>query len=739
MVSVEPVPPVVPTSGTFQKYGPRVDRLIFSVSGDVMTQIEDFGFGRIDIMDYAVPAGKWNSWLADPEITMGEYGEPAAIYLALNNMRWPLGHGDEFPEDWNSYPSGYFEDSGHSVDLWSNDPSSDLPVEGGGDKVFVDYDNCQRCNDSRWFRRGLSHMVNRDAQIAYMEGAAEPLTPSLFWPDMKGWEAPGLVEYDYDLVAAVACFEAGGFEDWDSDGVMEYSPGHDGVVIEELPSLQFYTRLDDDHRTYLGQLVSLDMDWLGIPHDLLTGSRGIICQRVWQLYDYDIYIEYRFWDRLPDFYAEWFMSRKDIYPAPLGDNHHRYHNKEFDIAAEQFMNATGSEAAKPYCYQMQEIIHRDAAVIPVYSYVGYVAHRTHYGNFPGEEKYEGLDWIGFVNELGLGFDSFWTYLDGNVQGYEEACMPLFISDEPGFEKGGTLRQGLILDPELLDIMDSIYRHEWLVLTRIYETLLKFNPYNSTQLIPWLSENYAVGTWEHPTEGTCSAINFTLIPNILWQDGEPMTAQDINFSFWFTRECRSTNYAYTKDYEESVIYEDTPIPGVQTIEIRFNVKSWLATYWCSGVPIIPEHIWSDEYGGPGVSGSAAYDPEDHDEVIGTGPFRFYKDNIVGRVNRVPLEYVYLEANPLYFRKYVWPDVVNASNPGVPGDLDGEVTGADFAKVTLPWHIMASEDGDGRWPPPTGAWGEHIDVNKDGKIGVIDLLEIGVNYGKPWPPPWYVDCQ
>ncbi len=219
----------------------------------------------------------------------------------------------------------------------------------------------------------------------------------------------------------------------------------------------------------------------------------------------------------------------------------------------------------------------------------------------------------------------------------------------------------------------------------------------------------------------------------------MTAQDINFSFWFTRECKSANYVYVKDYEESVIYDDTPIPGVQTIEIRFNVKSWLAAYWCSGVPIIPEHIWSDEYGGPGVDGSTAYDPEDHDEVIGTGPFRFYKDNVVGRVHRIPMEYVYLEANPLYFRKFVWPDVVNAANPNVPGDLDGEVTGADFAKVCLPWHLFNSENPDGSWPDPPGAWGEHIDVNKDGKIGIVDLLEIGIHYGKPWPPPWYVDCQ
>jgi len=247
----------------------------------------------------------------------------------------------------------------------------------------------------------------------------------------------------------------------------------------------------------------------------------------------------------------------------------------------------------------------------------------------------------------------------------------------------------------------------------------------------------VGTWEHPTEGTCSAINYTLIPGVLWQDGERLTAEDVEFSFWFTRETQSVGYINVKDYNSSVIYDNTPVAGVETIEIRFNVKSWLAPIWAGGVYIIPEHIWSDEYGGPGVDGSSAYDPEDHDEVIGSGPFRFFKDNVVGRVHRVPLEYVYLEANPLYFREYVWPDVLDASewpNP-VAGHLDGEVTGLDFYMVVQDENLMEDENEDGTWPDPPGEWGEPCDVDKDGHIGVTDLMEVGVSFGKPWPPSYY----
>jgi len=298
------------------------------------------------------------------------------------------------------------------------------------------------------------------------------------------------------------------------------------------------------------------------------------------------------------------------------------------------------------------------------------------------------------------------------------------------------RRKIGVDAEMLDVMDAIYFQDWLVLDRIYENLIKFNPYDPTQFIPWLCQNYTVGTWNHPQKGTCTAINFTLIPGILWQDGVPMTSEDVGFSFWFTRECKSANYRYAKDFDSYVVHPYTPRPEVETIEIRFNVLSWLALYWCSGVPIIPKHIW--EHIPPRMS--PAYIPEDYDTVLGTGPFRFYKDGVVGRVNRVPGEYLYLEPNPLYFRKKIWPDVCYGKFPEyyTPGLLDGYVTGLDFAKVAELTNIFTRVNPDGTWPDPPGAWGPHCDVNEDGRIGVGDLMEIGLHYGEPWPPPWYIDC-
>jgi len=733
---VKTVEPSVPApSGPFLKYGPRVDRIIFHVSGGYTRECDDFEAGLMDVMDWPAPAERWDSWFADPGIIMGDLSEDAAIYLALNLMRWPLGHGDQLPWGWTSYPEGYI--SNHDLSLWNGDEgSSDLPV-GTSDKTWIDYD-CQRCLDSRWYRRALAHMVDRASQVAYMAGGGAPLEPSLYYPSLESWEHPNVTElydvptdyitrYVYALVKARDCFLAGGFKDWDNDGTLEYSPSHGAVEDwEELPKLHFYTRIDDAERVHLGRLISDDMTLLGVPHFLDIATYGTVATQVWALYDYDIYTEYWDWGPTPDLYSEWFASKMDIYPDPWGNNEHRYHSEEFDVWAAAFTESATPEEAMQYGYKMQEYIHRDAVAIPVYSHVGYLSHRTKYGNWPGEAKYAGKNWAGMCNPKvpGAGFATDWTKLNAHPEGYE---------------KGGTLRQGLNVDASNLDIMDTWYSYDWHVMYQTYETLTVWSPYALT-FEPWLCESYEVGTWEHPTEGTCSAVNFTLIPGILWQDGEPMTWKDVRFSFWYTRECKSVTYMNAKDYYESVNYT-TPL-GKEIIEIRFDVLSWLAPTWCNYVPILPEHVWSDEYWyrgeqGPGVEGNPGYVPEDHDTVFGTGPFRFYKDHVVGRVDRVPGEYLFMEPNPIYFRKYIWPDVCYGKFPEYndPTKRDGQVTPLDFAKVAEPANIFARENDDGTWPTPPGAWGEPCDVNKDGKIGVGDLMEIGVNHGKPWPPAYY----
>jgi len=741
---VSPIePPIVGyPSGPFEKFGPRIDKLTFKVAGSSTAEADLLEHGEIDVEDWAAPGAKWSSWLANPDITMGNFSELSMIYFAPNVQRWPLGHGDQLPHGWTAFPAGY--KGGHVNELW---PS----VWGGtADMLYVDYDHCQRCNDSRWFRRGLAHLVHRDAILGELIGVTNMET--LIMPAIREtWENPAAPKYEYDHALAMQCFANGGFKNYDGDveGWLEYSPSHapgwqpgmpPPADMEKLPSLQIYIRSDDLDRTYVGTKFCEDLDLAGVPNTRLIVDRSICSEHAWQNYDYDIYIEYWDWGTpLPDLYYEGFHSRKDLTPVyyksydpaspdylkpqwvPWADNSVRYHSKEYDEKAVLFMTAPTAPDALAPCFELQTMLHGEAIVIPLYTYVGFQAHRTKYCG--PETPYAGLKWEGFCNEPGIGFYSYWTPLNVHPEGFERGLGDML--------KPCTLRHGLAIDVETFNILKTWWFYDLMVLENIYEHLIKLDPWDQSKYVPWLCESYNVGTWQKPGGAIASAINFTLIPDILWQDGATMTAADVAFSIEHFNFTKAVSYLpWTQKIHSTKIYPNTPELGKETIEIRYHDRSWLATSWSSSLVVIPKHIW---YGKP-----VDWDPVANYAVIGTGPFRFFGDpdgagplpRRVGCVDRVLGQYIYLYRNPNYFRKLVRPDFY--PQPTWPTwSSDGKILSNDFLTAVgqfgtaYPyWHLT---------------WGPLADVDKSRVVDIDDLMEIGVRYGetgyKDGYPPYY----
>ncbi|UCH70619.1 MAG: hypothetical protein JSV29_01130, partial [Candidatus Bathyarchaeota archaeon] len=292
---MEPVPPIVPTSGTFEKYGPRVDDLIFVVDYD----LSDPNFwDSIDLLDIPVPPEYVSLWLSDPEWTMGEYSDLGWYEYDINNQQWPTGHGEMTPPGWTGTEPAVT--TGH---YWMNFTEDGAPF-------------CQRCYDARQFRRALAHLTNRAAMVANMEGFAEPMETFIF-PAIDDWENPITPQYVYSLALAEAAFLDGGFADWDSDDVMEYSPGHDGNLteLEDLPTLRGWIRSDDPDRTFAGIQLRGDLLDLGVPLDMPVADRSTCYYHAWVAYDYHVYTGGWSWRRVPDMYCELWHSSKDNYPS----------------------------------------------------------------------------------------------------------------------------------------------------------------------------------------------------------------------------------------------------------------------------------------------------------------------------------------------------------------------------------------------------------------------------------------
>jgi peptide/nickel transport system substrate-binding protein len=184
----------------------------------------------------------------------------------------------------------------------------------------------------------------------------------------------------------------------------------------------------------------------------------------------------------------------------------------------------------------------------------------------------------------------------------------------------------------LNPLVSSTAYDWTVLGTVYDTLLSINPYTFEDL-PWLAEN-----WDIVREAGRTVLDFTLRPNLKWQDGRPLTVEDAAFSL-----------QYIKDRNIPRFYDS--VKDIESIEFdveRRKVRILMAntSYWhlhnIGGMPILPKHIlekvpdwraWQ-----PTNQPHEALDGTVLTELIGTGPFIF-RESRTG-------EYVHMTRNEHY---------------------------------------------------------------------------------------------
>lgn len=156
-----------------------------------------------------------------------------------------------------------------------------------------------------------------------------------------------------------------------------------------------------------------------------------------------------------------------------------------------------------------------------------------------------------------------------------------------------------------------------LVTLIYDTLVWKDEHG---LIPWLATG-----WDVSPDGREYA--FTLAPNVKWHDGQPLTAEDVAFSF---------DYYGRHPYRwmSTAMVEQAAVLAPDRVRVRLKQPYAPFLDEVAGVvPIIPRHVWSkvenpDTYDGP-------------DAALGSGPFRLAEYRSAEGAYR-------LVANPNYFR-------------------------------------------------------------------------------------------
>jgi peptide/nickel transport system substrate-binding protein len=186
----------------------------------------------------------------------------------------------------------------------------------------------------------------------------------------------------------------------------------------------------------------------------------------------------------------------------------------------------------------------------------------------------------------------------------------------------------------LNPLVSSTAYDWMVLGTIYDTLISVDPYTFEDM-PWLAESWNIEAGEKG-----SVLTFTLRPDLKFQDGYPLTADDVAYSLRFIKDNNVPRFFDTvKDIETIETFPET-----RTIRVTMaNTSYWHLHNIGGGALVMPKHIlekvpdwraWQ-----PTNRAHKAADGTELTELIGSGPFTF-RESRTG-------EYVHMTRNENYF--------------------------------------------------------------------------------------------
>ena len=177
-------------------------------------------------------------------------------------------------------------------------------------------------------------------------------------------------------------------------------------------------------------------------------------------------------------------------------------------------------------------------------------------------------------------------------------------------------------------------YDWTVLGTIYDTMISVDPYTFEDM-PWLAEKWSIETGEKG-----SVLNFTLRDGLLWQDGRPLTVEDVAYSIQFIKYNSVPRFFDSVKDVESVEFDK----DARTLRVTMsNVSYWHLHNIGGSVLVMPKHILENvpdwRAWQPTNRPHKATDGTELTELIGSGPFTF-RESRTG-------EYVHMTRNENYF--------------------------------------------------------------------------------------------
>jgi ABC-type transport system substrate-binding protein len=305
--------------------------------------------------------------------------------------------------------------------------------------------------------------------------------------------------------------------------------------------------------------------------------------------NYDMYVSaINFYSNDVDWLAyEYWSDYADV----QDQNPANFRNATYDACREQLLHGTTYEAVHNASSWMQRILHEQVPRLVVYENTYLQAYRT--------DKF-----TGFVEDLGRYITGPWTMrkiheLDGTT--------------------GGTLSVAIAEEPDSFNIYDTNSAYSEAILENLWPSLYSYGP--DLNPYPDLAESMLTETHADNPAVPLGHTRFTIdmIQNATWSDGEPLTAEDVAFTFIYILESAAYDNPAIDELEDLVA---AYAPSTYRAVLEFSTESYWHFSHFAYTPIIPRHIFNDEEG-IGYAGWDSWNPifDPSEPNVDCGPFTF----------------------------------------------------------------------------------------------------------------------
>lgn len=451
--------------------------------------------------------------------------------------------------------------------------------------------------DQTILRQAASQVIDRRRWTRDLfSGYCEPL--SSFLPHISPYFDPDVPVFPQGVTAARERLADAGWT-WDISGRLVAPDGRKLPTTKILcpPSSVAATS------TEIARLMADALNEIGVPAEAEPMDFQTLLSRV-DVHDFDACTNAWTMTRDPDVLYAFYHSSMDV---KGGYNLSGIADPELDATLLELRYAPDEESALRLASTAQRRLAELMPVIPIYSRYAISAIRN--------------DWNGIFTTDRSNSDNLMTLIS--------------MTPKEGGER--PVYWNLAEEVRTLNPLVSSTAYDWTVLGTIYDTMLSVNPYTFGD-IPWLAESWDIEPGD-ADKNSGSVMTFTLRPGLKWQDGYPLTAEDVAFTLRYIKE---NNVPRFYDSVKDIASIDV-CPDGRTLRVAMTNTSFWHLHNVGGMPVLPKHILENvtdwRAWQPTHRPHTAADGTIMTELVGTGPFTF-RESRTG-------EYVHMVKNENYF--------------------------------------------------------------------------------------------